>query len=142
MTTYCTTADLNACWAPNLILASIDDDESGTLSPEETSYLERAIERAAGRMNAYLETRYTLTSLAGNTWCRDANAALAVYLLSIRRGEPAPESLQQQYDAYLADLLEISACRRNVPQVTAPLDMRPTVTNYRLDLTQARAVPR
>ena len=43
---------------------------------------------------------------------------------------------------YLADLLEISAGRRNVPQVTAPLDMRPTVTNYRLDLTQARAVPR
>jgi phage gp36-like protein len=142
MTTYCTTADLNACWAPDLILASVDDDASGTLSPVETGYLERAIERAAGRMNAYLETRYTLANLAGNTWCRDANAALAVYLLSIRRGEPAPESLQQQYDAYLADLLEISAGRQNVPQVTAPLDMLPTVTNYRLDLTQARAVPR
>jgi len=142
MTTYCTAADLEAVWAPNLILASVDDDESGTLSPAEEAHIERAIERAAGRMNAILEVRYSLASLAGNAWCRDANAAIAVYLLAIRRGEPAPQSLQEQHDAYFAELLEVAAGRVNVPQAVITLDTKPSVTNFTVDFTRARAVRR
>jgi phage gp36-like protein len=141
-TTYCTAADLDAVWAPDLILASVDDDESGTHSPAEEAIIDRAIERAAGRMNAYLELRYTLPALAGNEWCRDANATIAVYLLSIRRGEPAPTVLQEQYDAYLAELLEIAAGRRNVPGAAGVLDAKPTVTNFAVDFRESRAMPR
>lgn len=140
--TYCTTTDLHAHWSPELILAAVDDDESGTLSPTETGYVQRAIERAAGRMNAYLELRYPLADLLGNAWCRDANAAIAVYLLAIRRGEPAPAALQQQHDTYLAELLEIAAGRRNVPQATTTVDTRPRVINFQVDFHQARVVPR
>ncbi|WP_425616263.1 phage protein Gp36 family protein [Anatilimnocola sp. NA78] len=140
--TYCTTADLEAIWAPDLLLASVDDDESGTLSPAEEAHLQRAIERAAGRMNAILEVRYSLASLAGNAWCRDANAAIAVYLLAIRRGEQAPQALQEQHDTYFAELLEIAAGRRNIPQAVITLDTRPSVTNFRVDFSQARAVRR
>jgi phage gp36-like protein len=142
MTTYCTTTDLEAVWAPDLILASVDDDTSGTLSAGEEAFIDRAIERAAGRMNAYLELRYTLANLAGNAWCRDANAAIAVYLLSIRRGEPAPAVLQEQYDAYLAELLEIAAGRRNVPGAIPLVDATPTVTNFAVNFREARALPR
>src|SRR5215468_7294646 len=100
--TYCTKADIEAIWPPADLLASVDDDASGTLSATEEGYIDRAIERAANHINARLDTRYRLADLAGNTWCRDANAALAAYWLSTRRGAAAPAHLQQQYDAYVA----------------------------------------
>jgi hypothetical protein len=96
---YCTKADIEAIWPPANLLASVDDDTSGTLSATEDGYITRAIERAANQMNGRLEMRYRLADLAGNTWCRDANAAIAAYLLSTRRGAAAPAHLQEQYDA-------------------------------------------
>jgi len=132
--TYCTKADLEAIWPPADLLASVDDDTSGTLSATEESYIDRAIERAANFMNSRLETRYRLADLAGNAWCRDANAALAAYWLSTRRGDPAPAQLQQQYDAYLATLAEIAAGRMKVPQAAESFDMTPTVTNFNVRL--------
>ena len=132
--TYCTKADLEAIWPPTDLLASVDDDTSGTLSATEESYIDRAIERAASFMNSRLETRYRLSNLAENTWCRDANAALAAYWLSTRRGDPAPAHLQQQYDAYLATLAEIAAGRMKVPQAAESFDMTPTVTNFNVRL--------
>lgn len=140
--TYCTAADLEAIWDPDLLLASVDDDEDSALSELEQSYIDRAIERAAGRMNAYLEVRYTLSALANNPWCRDANAAIAVYLLSIRRGEPAPAVLQEQYDAYFHELSEVAAGRLNVAPGANPFSFGPSVTNFRFDVGESRARPR
>ena len=137
--TYCTKSDIEALWDPADLLASVDDDASGTYSATEDGYITRAIERAAGRMNAYLEQRYKLADLAGNAWCRDANAAIAAYLLSIRRGDPAPAPLQLQYDAYASDLYDISRCRLSVPEATQTLEMIPTVSNFRIDPRQSRA---
>ena len=134
--TYCTKSDLEAIWPPADLLASVDDDTSGTLSATEESYIDRAIERAANFLNARLETRYRLTDLTTNTWCRDANAALAAYWLSTRRGDPAPAQLQQQYDAYLATLAEIAVGRMKVPQAAESFDMTPTVTNFNVRLGQ------
>src|SRR5688572_25250701 len=139
MQTYCTKSDIEALWDPADLLASVDDDVSGTYSPTEDGYITRAIERAAGRMNAYLEQRYKLADLAGNAWCRDANAAIAAYLLSIRRGDAAPAPLQLQYDAYASDLYDISRGRLNVSEATQTLEMIPTVSNFRIDPRQSRA---
>src|SRR3954469_7816563 len=108
---YCTKADIEAIWPPADVVASVDDDGSGTLSATESSYIDRAIERAANFLNARLEMRYELTDLTANTWCRDANAAIAAYWLSTRRGAAAPAQLQQQYDAYIAQLADIAAGR-------------------------------
>jgi hypothetical protein len=91
-------------------------------------------------MNAYLETRFTITSLAGNAWCRDANAAIAVYLLAIRRGEAAPAVLQEQYNAYFAELREIAAGRLSIPGVSSSTAIG--VTNFQFDVRQSRALPR
>ena len=137
--TYCTKSDISALWDPADLLASVDDDASGTYSPTEDGYITRAIERAAGRMNAYLEQRYKLADLAANAWCRDANAAIAAYLLSIRRGDPAPAPLQLQYDAYMSDLYEISRGLLGVPEAPPSLEMIPTVSNFRIDPRQSRA---
>jgi phage gp36-like protein len=133
--TYCLKADIEALWTAAAVLASVDDDSSGTLSATEEGYITRAIERAAERMNAYLEERYVLSELASNTWCRDANAAIAAYLLSIRRGTAAPAPFQSQYDSLMSDLFEIACGRLKVPQARESIDNLPSVTNFAVNLS-------
>ncbi len=133
--TYCLKADIEALWTAAAVLASVDDDSSGTLSAMEEGYITRAIERAAERMNAYLEERYILSELATNTWCRDANAAIAAYLLSIRRGVAAPAPFQSQYDGLMSDLFEIACGRLKVPEAKESVETIPTVSNFAVDFS-------
>src|SRR6187551_33359 len=92
--TYCLRADVEAAWTPADSLAAVDDDASSTISVDEEAIVTRAIERAANRMNAALEMRYSLEPLADNDWCRDCNAAIAAYLLATRRGDAASDVIQ------------------------------------------------
>jgi phage gp36-like protein len=136
MQTYCTQADIEAIWPPDDLLASVDDDASGTLSATELGYIARAIERAANHMNARLALRYTLADLAANEWCRDANAAIAAYWLATRQGAAAPAQLTQQYEAYTSALDEIAAGRLCVPGAADRADNLPGVTNFTIDLAE------
>jgi len=140
--TYCIRADVEAAWTPAALLAAVDDDSSGTISAAEEAIVTRAIERAANRINAALELRYALDLLASNTWCRDCNAALAVYLLATRRGAAASDAIQEQYESYIADLEQIIAGRLRVPQATEALQHSPTVTNFAVDPTEPVATVR
>lgn len=135
-TTYCVKSDIEAIWPPASLLASVDDDATGTLSATEDGYITRAIERGANFLNARLELRYRLSDLAGNAWCRDANAALAAYWLSTRKGSAAPAQLQQQYDAYVAALVDIALGKAKVPEVRESFDTGPGVTNFAARLGQ------
>jgi phage gp36-like protein len=134
--TYCTQSDIEAIWPPADLVASVDDDVSGTLSATETGYITRAIERAANYLNSRLELRYRLTDLAANTWCRDANAAIAAYWLSTRRGAAAPAQLQEQFDAYVAQLAAIVAGTAKVPQQAESFDTSPGVSNFAIRLDE------
>lgn len=136
--TYCTKTDIEAVWPPAELLAGVDDDGGGTLSATELGYIDRAIERAANFINARLEMRYRLSDLAANTWCRDANAALAAFWLSTRRGDSAPAHLQQQYEAYVAALAEIAAGRLKLPQQIDSFDTSPGMLNFETDLGECR----
>jgi len=133
---YCTQGDIEAIWPAGDLLASVDDDASGTLSAAELSYIDRAIERAANFINARLEMRYRLSDLAENTWCRDANAAIAAYWLSTRRGAAAPAQLQQQYDAYVAQLVAIVAGSIKLPQQAESFELMPGVSNFAISLAE------
>lgn len=134
--TYCTKADIEAIWPPADLLASVDDDASGTLSATEEAYITRAIERAANQMNVRLEMRYRVADLAGNTWCRDANAAIAAFLLSTRQGAAAPAHLAEQYDAYLAALTGIAVGRQKVPEAGESFSALPSVSNFAMRLDE------
>jgi phage gp36-like protein len=133
---YCTRSDIEAIWPPADVVASVDDDVNGTLSATESGYIDRAIERAANFINARLEMRYRLSDLAANTWCRDANAAIAAYWLSTRRGAAAPAQLQQQYDAYVAELVAIVAGSMKLPQQAESFDGMPGVSNFAIRLDE------
>lgn len=133
---YCTKSDIEAIWPPGSLLASVDDDANGTLSATESSYIDRAIERGSNFINARLEMRYELGDLAANTWCRDANAAIAAYWLATRRGAAAPAQLQQQYDAYGAALADIASGRIKLPEQAESFDIMPGVTNFEIRLDE------
>lgn len=139
---YCTRADLEAAWTTADLLAAVDDDASGTISTDEDAIITRAIERAANRMNAALEMRYGLSFLADNAWCRDCNAALAIYLLATRRGTAASDPVQEQYEAFIVDLEQIVAGRLRVPQAIEALQHSPTVSNFVVQPTQRVATIR
>ena len=128
--TYCVRADIEAVWNPAAVLQAVDDDSSGALTTPKEQLIGRAIERAAGRMNAYLEQRYALALLVGNAWCRDANAQIAAYLLAIRRNSVAPAPLAEQYAGLMLDLLEIAAGRLKVPEVADRLNDLPSVSTF------------
>jgi hypothetical protein len=142
MQTYCTRADIESTWNPDDVLAAADDDNSGTLSPEEEAHITRAIERAAGTMNAVLEVRYRLSDLTASEWCRDCNAALAAYLLATRSGEAAPDTIAAEFDRYLEALALIRDGELNVPEVPESDTHGPTVSNFRIDLAEPRAKTR
>jgi phage gp36-like protein len=127
---YCTQSDIEALWPPAELLAAVDDDASGTLSPTEESYIARAIEQAAGIINSRLAVRYVLTDLAMNTWCRDANAAIAAYLLASRQGAAAPAHLAAQYEHYLATLDRIATGHLKVPEAPESKVPGPSVSNF------------
>jgi hypothetical protein len=133
---YCTKTDIEAIWPAASVLASVDDDTSGTLSATEDGYITRAIERAANILNARLEVRYRIADLAANTWCRDANAAIAAYLLSTRRGAAAPAHLQQQYDAYLDVLGDIGLGKQKLPEQAESFSALPTVSNFEVRMDE------
>lgn len=135
-TTYCTKTDLEALWPPDDLLDSVDDDTSGTLSATEEGYIARAIERAANLMNARLAVRYQLADLAANTWCRDANAAIAAFLLATRRGAAAPAHLTEQYETYIALLDRIARGFLRVPEAAESFEPGPSVTNFAIDLSK------
>ena len=142
MQTYCTREDIESTWNPDDVLAAADDDNSGTLSAGEEAHIDRAIERAAGTMNAVLEVRYRLADLADCEWCRDCNAALAAYLLATRSGDAAPDTIAAEFDRYLDDLALIRDGELNVPEVSESDAHGPTVSNFRIDLAQRRAKTR
>lgn len=136
---YCSRADIDAIWSSAAVTRSADDDQDGTLSATELGYIDLAIERAANRMNACLEMRYVLSQLASNTWCRDCNAAISALLLATRRGNPAPDHIQEQYESFLSDLAEVRAGRLKVPQALDSEETIPTVTNFDTELRARRS---
>ena len=140
--TYCTHADVEAAWTAAAVLAAVDDDGDSAISESEAAIITRAIERAANRLNAAIGMRYPLAALVANEWCRDCNALLAAYLLATRRGAAAPDQLQEQYEAFIADLEDIVALRKCVPQVPVLTELAPTVTNFRVDPQQSAATIR
>ena len=139
MFSYCTREDLESAWSTTAVLRAADDDEDGSLSPAEEAFIVKAIERAAGTMNARLAERYRLAELLGNAWCRATNAVLAAHALAVRRGNPAPPHLETERQSLLADLEEIRAGRMRIPEAPASHEMIPTVTNFTTDLRRRRA---
>lgn len=131
-TTYCDQDDIEDVLSDYGVLAIVDDDEGGSNSAAELTRVTAAIERAAGRMNQYLETRYTLSDLASNDWCKYCNADLAAYYLTMRRGHAAPQGLEQVAADRINELQQIQLGNQRVPEVANSFETIPTVSNFQV----------
>lgn len=135
--TYCAIADVRYILSDHGVLASTDDDESGSVNGSGTEALvhTNAIQLAAVKMNMVLQsTCYTLTALANNEWCKWCNAVKAAVALRRRRGNPVPQTLiqeEQEFDRYLEMLRKgiVDA----IPGTAPTLESIPTVTNFRVE---------
>ena len=131
MTTYCTRTDVESVWNPASVLSAADDDGNGSLSAGEAAHIDEAIERGAGQLNAVLDQRYTLSALAGNNWCRDANAVFAAYFLASRKStEEAPPVLSILFAWYRETLADIGRGKLKVPDAAETHDNVPSVSNF------------
>ena len=129
-TTYCVRADIDAVLSVHAVDRAIDDDMDGAIEAGETALVTTMIERAASRMNSRIEMRYTLSKLSGNDWVKFVNASIAAQMLTRRRGNGVPPSLQEEVDEFLSDIDEIRAGRMKIPEQNASLDYLPAVSNY------------
>ncbi|MDA7950246.1 MAG: DUF1320 domain-containing protein [Pirellulaceae bacterium] len=128
---YCTTEDIQSILSYDYLLLCTDDDRDGQLSPNESSYITLAIERAANLMNAYLSRVLKLEDLLSNSWCRDCNSALAAYFISIRRGNPPPKSIEVLYHYYIDLIQDIRKGHAVVPQAIDTISQKPSIVESR-----------
>ncbi len=117
MSGYCSRADLESLWTAAALLTAVDDDGDETISTAEETLISEAIARGAEQLNAVLEVRYALSDLIANRWCRDANAALAAWLLAARKAENPPATLSAIRQFYLTQLAQIAAGEAKVPGI-------------------------
>lgn len=129
-TTYCVRADIDAVLSVHGVDRMLDDDMDGAIEAGETALVTTMIERAASRMNSRIEMRYTLSDLSANDWMKFVNASIAAQMLTRRRGNGVPPSLQEEVDDFLSDIEDIRAGRMKIPEQNASLDYLPSVSNY------------
>lgn len=134
--TYCVRADVEAIISKHGVDAFVDDDQDGLVSTTEESYVTAAIERAATKINFYLQRRYKQADIVSNDWLTFANAVMAACNTSTRRGNPDIASLQAECDDYIGWLEDIQNKQADLPNQTPSADFTATVTNY--DVERAR----
>ena len=132
--TYCVQADIESILSVAMVKRLTDDNEDGALSVTENSYVTDAIDVAATKMNATLEMRYTLSELAANDWCKWCNATLAAAVLSKRRANFVPPSIDSDAEEYKEVLKDIKAGKMKVPQASDSFGPLPMVSNMVIDM--------
>lgn len=129
-TTYCTRQDIEAIISAPGLLACIDDDESRDESATESTYVTKAIERAAVRLNSQVSRQYQLSDVTANGWMKWANAVMAAAILKRRRDNPLSESLAADVREVEEMANEIAWGRRSLPEQTPSFDHSATVSNF------------
>ena len=122
--TYCTKADIEAIWPPASLLASVDDDTSGTLSATEDGYITRAIERAANLINSPAgDALSSLRSGGQHLVPRRQRGDRRVLALPNRRGTAARRTCSSSTTPTLGALADIATGQLKVPEAAESFDI-------------------
>lgn len=135
--TYCGRTDVEDLLSQAGVLATIDDDENGVESPDESQAVVLAIQRSATRINVKVQRQYVLADVTTNTWLRWANATMAAAMLIMRRSNPLPETWAQDLREINEMLDDVAWGRMNLPEQVPSFDYRGSVTNLRPELYKA-----
>lgn len=132
--TYCVRSDIEAVMGVEGVIACIDDDQDGSESLLEASYVTACIERAAVRINGLVQYQYVLSQLVGNDYLKQVNVYLAILYLRTRRNNAPDPFIEQMVEQYMRELNEIRWGRFRIPGQLPSFDSRPTVSTFKPEL--------
>jgi phage gp36-like protein len=131
---YCTEADMNRYMSAQGIIDAADHDDDNTA---DTGVVDDTINQATEEIDLFARQRYTQTNLSSSTLINRWATVMACRLLFMRRGNPPPESLELEYhriaDPETGLLVKLSKGLLQLPGVALRDDMRPTMSNLRVD---------
>ncbi len=128
---YTSREEIEDIWSTLGVDLRLDDDDDGTVSTIEETYLERCMEEATDEINGYLAGTYEVSVMVDVRRIRRFASYLASEILSRRRGNPGvfcddAESIRETLEA-LRDGQQI------LPDVPKRDQMLPMVSNYTID---------
>lgn len=100
---------------------------------EKSGLVTRTIRQASDRVNLYCGERYTAAELATSDYIISATAVIAAYMLSTRRGNPPPPSLEARYKEVFEELGKIQLGQADVPGIVTRGGSVPVLSNLRID---------
>jgi len=112
------------------VIAHSDHESTGSAV---TLVIADAINQATEEINFYARHRYSATALAGSTLITRWATTLACYFLMQNRGNPEPFSLSNEFDRIMKNLAMVGKGSQRLPDVAFENDMRPTMSNRRID---------
>ena len=122
--TYATRADIETLYGPAELRLALDLGRDDTLSADNLASIDRAIEEASARIDAYLVGRYALPLTTTPPVLRGYAVDIALYTLASRQGRPRDE-LRKRFEDALAFLKSVSKGDAKLPGVpdtaTGPL---------------------
>lgn len=121
---YCTITDLQQRLSSSGVSLRIDDGVGD-------DDVDAAIEEADQEIEQACHYLYTAASLATNTWVKHKAKSIALYFLCIRRGNPAPASVELQYTRALEQLERVRLGQLNIPRAVMSKAAAPTMSNVR-----------
>lgn len=127
---YCSQAEVERFFSAQGVTAFSDHDGDGNNDAE---VVNDCINQATEELNLYCQQWYTPavldTSTLINRWC----VVLATKFLCERRGNPVPDSVQQEFERIAAKLEQILAGTLKIPGLAMRDDMRPSMSNLTVD---------
>lgn len=135
---YCTKTHLDDMWGDGGVLGRIDDNEDGSLTTADLSLIDRMIERASTHVGMYLRQMPTArVEWKGTEPPNDTpvsvqwlTAAIALYYVSIHRGNSVPQQFLGDYQQSLRTLEQLSKGQLKLDDVTYTLNTEPFVSNF------------
>lgn len=131
-TLYCVQADIERLFSIYGVTAFSDHDEEGQT---DTDVVDDCIDQATEEINRFAMQRYSAEGLATSTlinrWC----TVLATVFLCQRRGNPVPESLQDEFARIMEALVAVAtgAVGGILPGVPLRGNLRPGMSNLQVD---------
>jgi phage gp36-like protein len=121
--TYATINDLTSRLSSSGLLYLVDDDDNGSLSPTETSYLTDALRFTAPEIDMALDRFVNFPfDGSGNDWLVRIHLDLACAWLSARKGGKVAEDLQKSADLAREWLERVRNFEIRVPGLVYPID--------------------
>ena len=127
---YTTQAKMERMFSVYGVLSFADHDVNGS---NDTGVIDDCISWATEEINLYTWQRYTAATLATLSIVDRWATTLAVYKLTMLRGNPPPESLAEECKRIFEQLADVQSGKLTLPNAPVRSDLTPGFANLTID---------